>query len=131
MLRILDANFNRLKEGLRVLEEISRFVLNDRKETARLKRIRHQLDSLLKQMPFSRKELLRSRESQKDVGKNTHGCELKRDTLRDVYFANMQRAKESARVLEEFSKLIDIDLSGKFKKIRYSLYNAEKYSVLD
>ena len=123
--RILDANINRAKEGLRVCEEISRFILNSRSLTAQLKAIRHRIDLLLKKIP-PRFRLMMERESAADVGKNTYAPELMRKGIRDIFFANMQRVKESVRVLEEFTKLIDSDTAEEFKKLRYRLYETEK-----
>ena len=42
-LRILDANINRIGEGLRVLEEFARMSLNDTELTQRLKDMRHEM----------------------------------------------------------------------------------------
>ncbi len=123
--RIIDANINRVKEGLRVCEEITRFILNNRSLTLELKKIRHEIDSALCGLA-SRNELLRERQAKEDVGKNIHGNELKRDSLKDIFFANMQRAKESVRVLEEFSKLVNINSALKFKRVRYKIYAIEK-----
>jgi thiamine-phosphate pyrophosphorylase len=123
--RIIDANINRTKEGLRVLEEIVRFVLDDRKLTEKFKRIRHEIDDVIKRIPCGR-NLLEARNSIKDVGKNIYINELKRNDLTDIFFANIQRIKESIRVLEEFSKLINETIAIKFKKIRYEIYQVEK-----
>lgn len=124
--RIIDANINRAKEGLRVTEEIARFLLDDRKLTAELKRIRHSIDKAVMKLPFGKAQLLGMRNSPEDVGRKAHAGEMKREGVRDIFFANMQRAKESIRVLEEFTKLINRGLALKFKKIRYDAYEAEK-----
>lgn len=124
--RIIDANVNRVKEGLRVCEEITRFILNDRILTGELKKVRHRMDLLIKLLPGSLSGLLKERDSTSDVGKNIHIGELSREGIKDVFFANIQRAKESLRVLEEFVKLIDKKLSMKFKRSRYYLYKIEK-----
>ncbi|MBU1615010.1 thiamine-phosphate pyrophosphorylase, partial [bacterium] len=63
--RILDANFNRASEGLRVVEEIARFVLGDASLVRSLKETRHSLGQMAKDIPSS---LLEFRESEKDVG---------------------------------------------------------------
>jgi len=47
VLRIIDANTNRLKEGLRVCEDIFRFILKRQKYRAQLKEIRHEADALV------------------------------------------------------------------------------------
>lgn len=41
--RILDANLNRAREALRVMEDIARFALNDAALSGELKAIRHDL----------------------------------------------------------------------------------------
>jgi thiamine-phosphate pyrophosphorylase len=124
--RIIDANINRLKEGLRVCEEISRFIMNDRKLTVQFKKTRHSLDSLACRLaPIAQR--LRGRKSLKDVGKNVHlETELKRNDLADIFYANIQRVKESTRVLEEFAKLKRSSEALGFKKIRYEIYELEK-----
>jgi thiamine-phosphate pyrophosphorylase len=123
--RIIDANINRTKEGLRVCEEITRFILNSRSLTSQFKKIRHQIDSLFKSLA-SRVKLIKERESAKDVGKNIYINELKRKNYQDIFLANIQRVKESLRVLEEFSKLKNTATALEFKKIRYRIYEIEK-----
>ncbi len=51
--------------------------------------------------------------------------EQNRDNLNSILIANFKRAQESARVLEEFTKLTSIKDSENFKYIRYELYNLE------
>ncbi len=114
-----------MKEGLRVLEEISRFVLENRSLTASLKNIRHKIDSSLKNA-VERGLLLKGRMSSSDVGMTIYCDELKRSSCQDIFFANMQRVKESLRVLEEFIKLKNIKAAVKIKKIRYEAYTLEK-----
>ena len=123
--RIIDANINRAKEGLRVCEEIARFLLNSQRLTTEFKKIRHQINAIVKGLlPYT--ALLGARESLKDVGKDVYIDELKRKDFRDIFFANIQRIKESIRVLEEFSKLKNSDIAIKFKEIRYNIYALEK-----
>lgn len=123
--RIIDANINRAKEGLRVCEEITRFILENYKLTSALKQLRHKISELKQKLP-SDTDLVKERDSDKDIGKNITINELKRKDLKDIFFANMQRVKEAIRVLEEFSKLIDTRLSVEFKKSRYRAYEIEK-----
>jgi thiamine-phosphate pyrophosphorylase len=124
--RIIDANYNRILEGLRVCEEITRFIFDDGKLTARLKQNRHLICAAMVSRE-DRSELLASRSTGTDVGKKiTLGLETKRGNYRDIFFANIQRVKESIRVLEEFSKLTDAETAMRFKKIRYSIYEIEK-----
>lgn len=124
--RIIDANINRAKEGLRVCEEIVRFVMFNQSLTAQFKKTRHQIDSAVNALPVGRVRLLNYRQSLDDAGRTIHSGELKRQNIQDVFLANIQRVKESIRVLEEFLKLTDKNSALRFKKIRYSVYEIEK-----
>ena len=64
-----------------------------------------------------------------DVGVKTNESEMDRENLVDLFLANTQRAKESLRVLEEVLKLFDAELSRKFKKFRFKVYEVEKKAV--
>ncbi len=124
--RILDANINRLKEGLRVCEEVCRFVFDDRRSTAAFKRLRHDADLLSARLDRAGR-LISSRSTGSDVGtKITADGEFRRGSVGDVLFANIQRVKESLRVLEEFSKLKDAGTAAGFQKARYRIYEIEK-----
>jgi thiamine-phosphate pyrophosphorylase len=128
--RLIDANANRSKEGLRVLEDIMRFIVEDAALTAQLKRLRHRVTSLLQMIPETQAATtLPKRNIRGDVGKLTIVSELKRKGFGDIFFANAQRVKESIRVLEEFSKLYDKNTSASFKHIRYELYAVEKHAL--
>jgi len=119
-LRLLDANLNRLREGIRVVEDIYRYIFNDKIIATKLKSLRHNSRIALYE------ELLDSRDIQNDVLKNSTTSEQNRSDLQSILIANFKRAQESSRVLEEFTKLIDIDISENFKSIRYDLYHLEK-----
>lgn len=122
--RILDANLNRAAEGMRVCEEITRFILNNRRLTAQFKNMRHQI---LKFPDIHKREkFIKQRDSKQDAGRSLLLGELNRVNYQGIFFANMQRVKESIRVLEEFYKLIDQNTAIKFKKIRYHAYEVEK-----
>ncbi len=123
-LRLLDANLNRLREGIRVVEDIYRYIFNDKQISKELKALRH------KSKIDIYEKLLDSRDIQNDVSKDSTQSELQRENLDSVLIANYKRAQESARVLEEFGKLIDPKTSGVFKSIRYELYHLEK-SILN
>jgi len=119
-LRLLDANLNRLREGIRVVEDIYRYIFNDKTIATKLKSLRHNSRIALYE------ELLNSRDIQNDVLKTSTTSEQNRTDLQSILIANFKRAQESSRVLEEFTKLIDIDISENFKSIRYDLYHLEK-----
>lgn len=122
--RILDANFNRTKEGLRVCEDICRFVLDDETLTRQFKNVRHQLTKILAYLGFRR--LVKARAIESDVGKGSSKTELRRKEISDIFYANLQRAKESMRVLEEFSKLVNLKSAVAVKGLRYKIYALEK-----
>lgn len=125
--RIIDANLNRLREALRVCEEVTRFIIKDKNYTAKLKRIRHRiLTAVARSKKLRYCSLVLSRDSRNDVGKGVIPQELKRKGSGDILNANLQRTKESLRVLEEFSKVMDCGLALEFKKIRFKIYSIEK-----
>jgi hypothetical protein len=72
--------------------------------------------------------LLKERDSDADVGRLNSRGELKRSNFKDIFRANIQRVKESLRVLEEFGKLVEEDSALSFKRIRYKVYEIEKDS---
>ncbi|MFZ9659773.1 MAG: thiamine-phosphate pyrophosphorylase [Arcobacteraceae bacterium] len=123
-LRLLDANLNRLREGIRVTEDIFRYIFNDKTTSSRLKSLRH-LARLKNHI-----ELLNSRDIKNDVLKTSTKSEQSRENLTSILLANFKRAQESSRVLEEFSKLISNEDSENFKYIRYELYDIEKNITL-
>ena len=118
-LRLIDANLNRLCEGIRVVEDIFRYVYNDKQTALKLKDLRHlsRLDNYI--------ELLETRDVKNDVLRTSIKSEQNRSDLNSILIANFKRAQESSRVLEEFCKLISIEDSENFKYIRYELYNLE------
>ena len=122
--RILDANFNRAKEGIRVCEDICRFILNNSAVTKEYKKIRHELEKNL--FSFDFREIIRARNIERDVGRGSLESEMKRNDIKDIFYANSQRAKESIRVLEEFAKLKNQQSARGLKKIRYQIYAVEK-----
>jgi thiamine-phosphate pyrophosphorylase len=129
VLRIFDANFNRCSEGLRVLEEVTRFILNDDELTKRLKKIRHRLSDIYSDIE---PRLLTSRDSDSDVGiESSVSNEFKRDDLTAIVAANSRRVQESLRVLEEFAKLpasASIDAEA-IKQSRFEIYSIERELV--
>jgi len=123
--RIIDANVNRAMEGLRVVEEVVRFILEDKRLTLRLKELRSCLKSTVNQIP--RDKLISSRASLTDVGGKLYTkSEKNRKSILAIYRSNIKRIEEAVRVLEEFSKLVEPKLGKNFKAIRFELYDFEK-----
>ena len=129
-LRIIDANLNRIGEGLRLLENIARLVLNDVSLTQQLKTMRHEL--IVGDWSFN-KQLLQARDAEGDVGVNIEapGQEQPRD-IPTMIIANSRRIQESLRTMEELAKVPDIPTelgSEKFMQARFDLYTIERNLV--
>ena len=117
--RVIDANLNRLKEGLRVVEDIKRYVFDDAQLAYKIKNLRHKA-----KIPAN--EFIKFRDADSDVLKKSTKTEQDRQNLDDIMIANLKRAQESARVLEECFKLVNLEHSELFKTIRNELYEIEK-----
>ncbi len=127
LLRMVDANFNRAKEGLRVCEDTCRYAWDDKVLTRSFKDIRHQLTSAIESLGLLK--IIASRDIGADVGRPTTASESKRANLDAIFYANSQRVKESLRVLEEIAKLSDLKASQQIKNLRYSFYAIEQKSL--
>jgi thiamine-phosphate pyrophosphorylase len=130
-LRIIDANLNRMGEGLRFLEDIARLMLNDSSLTQQFKDIRH---AILETNLNVNTQLVQSRDSEADVGINIEAPEQKqaRD-LPAAVIANSRRVQESLRTIEELAKLPENPLkldSNKFKQSRFKVYTLEQQLLL-
>jgi thiamine-phosphate pyrophosphorylase len=124
-LRIIDANLNRIGEGLRVLEELARLSLNDAILTQQLKNMRHDMARVDWQL---QQQLLQARDSGGDVGVDMEvPGEDKQREIPITIVANARRVQESLRVIEEIAKVPGSYLdSDNFKKARFALYTIEK-----
>ncbi|MGP1580183.1 MAG: thiamine-phosphate pyrophosphorylase [Wolinella sp.] len=118
--RILDANLNRLREGIRVIEDVMRYARDDSAHSQRLKNLRH---NARLNLPL---QILAYRDIIGDVAKATSKQEQERANLEGILLANFKRTQESARVLEETLKLLDSSEAERFKQLRYELYDLEK-----
>jgi len=125
ILRILDANLNRASEGLRVIEDGVRFILNERDLTRQIREIRHSLMRKIGEIPgVDWARLIASREVGRDVGKDLG--EKERENFQDLIRANFRRVEEAQRSLEEFGKLFSPALGQSFKELRFKTYSLEK-----
>jgi thiamine-phosphate pyrophosphorylase len=132
---MIDANLNRSSEGLRVLEDVARFFLNNAELSQRLRTLRHDLARETKSLSVG---LLSQRDSEHDVG-HPHPIppkerELNMKTtspqgLLDLVTANAKRVEESLRVVEELAKLPELSAmlnSASFEQMRFALYTLER-----
>ena len=124
--RIIDANLNRAREGLRVVEEVARFMWEDEKLSKGLKNLRHKLTKISQEY-FDQELLLKCRDSQDDLGAKGMGLhEGKRRDVKAIVQANLRRTEEALRVLEEFGKITKKGSAEQFKNLRFKLYTIEK-----
>jgi thiamine-phosphate pyrophosphorylase len=128
ILRLLDANANRAREALRVLEDYARFVLNSEALSGELKNLRH--DFVAATMPFL-SESIPHRDTVNDIGTgNKTAGELRRDDLGDVVTAAGKRLGEALRALGEYAKIVDAGAAGKLESLRYRFYTIEQTIAL-
>jgi thiamine-phosphate pyrophosphorylase len=129
---MIDANLNRSSEGLRVLEDVARFLLNDAELSQRLKALRHGLAQQTKSLGVG---LLCGRDPEHDVGRP--GSQDREPVpkatslqgLLDLIAANAKRVEEALRVIEELAKLPEMDSlldSAGFEQARFALYALEQ-----
>jgi thiamine-phosphate pyrophosphorylase len=125
ILRILDAAANRALEGLRVVEDFTRFVLDDGHLTQLVKEMRHEVAEAVAILPPSDRHAMR--ETQHDVGTTiSTPSETVRTNACDVCEASCERVKQSLRSLEESSKTISPETAARFETLRYRWYSIEK-----
>lgn len=123
--RILDASANRAREGLRVIEDYVRFRRDNGIISRELKEVRHHLTKALNDLNQHR--WVAARDSVRDVGAlGKLASERHRGSLEDVVRANLKRVEESLRSLEEYTKLLDQELSLTISRCRYRMYTVEK-----
>ena len=123
--RILDANLNRTREALRVVEEFARFRLDSAALAETVKELRHDLRAAADRLPA--RQLLAARDTPGDVGTqlSTPAERQRRDAL-DVLRAALKRLPESLRVLEEYAKTVSPEAAAGFEQLRYRCYTLEK-----
>ncbi|MHC5091900.1 MAG: thiamine phosphate synthase [Planctomycetota bacterium] len=127
--RIIDANFNRAREALRVMEEYCRFGLNNPALSGQSKQCRHQLCESIKGIDPQRRLL--SRDVDGDVGRELKvEGQLQRQSLEDCFTAAAKRASEALRALAESIQTIDPAISAVMEKIRFEVYALEKKATL-
>ncbi len=123
--RVIDANFNRAREALRVMEDFARFILDDIGLCQELKDFRHELSKCLNVHELE--NAIIARDTPGDVGTTaTTEAEYHRASTEDVVIAAGKRLSEALRVLEEYSKTINKNLAGTIEQLRYRGYDVEK-----
>lgn len=123
-LRILDANLNRAREALRVVEDYARFALDDADLCGRLKSLRHHLAAAA---ALHGEHALLLRDTPRDVGAAiSTDSERRRGDLSGVVIAAGKRFGEAVRVIEELLKIEDADAALAVERVRYGFYEIER-----
>ncbi len=124
-IRIIDANLNRAREALRVMEEFARFSLEDGNLSASLKNTRHALAACI---PNSlERARMANRDIRNDVGTTIDAPgERDRADLPEVLRAACKRLTESLRALEEYGKTVDSSFAAVIESLRYDAYELER-----
>ncbi|QYX31475.1 thiamine phosphate synthase [Sphaerospermopsis torques-reginae] len=118
--RILDANLDRAREGLRIIEEWCRFGLNDAQLAESCKHLRQEVSK------WHTAQIRAARDTPGDTGTDlTHPQEEQRSSITSLLQANFCRIQEALRVLEEYGKLHDAEMGKTFKQMRYQVYTLE------
>jgi len=127
--RIIDANFNRAREAIRVIEDFCRFALNSTALFERARQLRHQLSAAIGKLDAG--QLISSRDTLSDVG----ACKpinekLSRNSLNDCVTAGCKRLSEALRTLGEMSQIQNRSAAETIEKLRFDAYALEKDIVL-
>jgi thiamine-phosphate pyrophosphorylase len=123
--RILDANFNRAREALRVMEDFARFALNDATISAAAKELRSRMQEIYQHFPAN--ELLAARDTVGDVGTAIASpTEYARADAAAVATAAGKRLTEALRTLEEYAKVAAPDEAARLEALRYQAYTLEQ-----
>jgi len=128
-LRLIDANANRAREGIRTGEDYIRFICGEGRWAARLKEIRHSV-SLLLASHFSSKQLTASRNVASDPLRHADPAENAipaTESSKGVALRGLKRAEEALRVLEEYTRAASAATSMQFARHRFALYEAEQW----
>ncbi|MBL4702599.1 MAG: thiamine phosphate synthase [Phycisphaeraceae bacterium] len=123
--RILDANANRAREAMRVMEEASRFLLDDASLSEIIKSLRHDFATAIATLPI---DLSLHRDTPNDVGTQiTLDSETSRTNVNDVVIAAGKRLSEALRAMEEYAKTLPkCPAPALLEQLRYRGYNIEK-----
>lgn len=124
--RIIDAEINRVSEGIRVIEDITRFSLNNKEISEELRILRHSVrsvGSILENLT------IKARDAKNDIGVSiSQNSKIdSKHNINDLINANFKRIQEGLRSLEESLKIVDnYKLSKAYEKFRFNSYSIEK-----
>jgi thiamine-phosphate pyrophosphorylase len=120
--RLLDANANRAREGLRIIEDTSRFVLENAAAAKAIRKMRHGVDELVRK---HYKQLLSARDVANDSGR-ANAAKPYKGGVNALLAANFKRVEEALRVLEEYGRVLAPGAVKKTQALRFQVYAWEK-----
>ena len=127
--RIIDVNLNRVKEGLRVVEDLLRFYYSKPQQTSSIKLIRGKFGEIARYLE-EQYQINIYRNISKDQSKYLNTVEeFNKPNNKSILVASFKRAQESIRVLEEIFKIDEVELSKKVKELRFELYDIESHII--
>jgi len=123
--RILDANFNRAREAIRVMEDFARLGRDDAGLAEAAKSMRHELSAVARHPAI--RACVRARDIVGDVGAHVSvASEYERTSPDDVAVAAAKRLSEALRVIEESLKTLDAAAAARVERLRYRGYELER-----
>ena len=125
--RLIDANADRAAEGLRVVGDITRFVLDNSSLASEWRSLRGKIWQILDCVPGLIRRGLDSRDSVGDVAREAPSG--RHEDLYQLARVNIHRSQESLRVLEESLRGIDLSLVPKISELRYRCYDLEPLTL--
>ena len=127
VLRIIDVNLNRLNESLKLIEDLTRFHVEDHTLLARIREIRKNFLNFKQSLPLE--HIIVARKSHEDLGRRAKFDTTRKRGASDLLLSNLSRAKESARTIEEALKVMRMNLSRAMKEVRFQIYDFEREIV--
>jgi thiamine-phosphate pyrophosphorylase len=121
--RIIDVNLNRLTEALKTVEDLCRFELEDAELLRMVRAVRSELNPAV--IPL-RRQVIPYRGSERDLGRRGRFDRSTRYCVTDVLEANLKRAEEACRTLEELTRLYHPEYFPSFKSARFQCYDLAK-----
>jgi thiamine-phosphate pyrophosphorylase len=118
---LLDANANRAREGLRIIEDTARFVLGKPQAAKAFRAMRHGVDELVRE---HYKQLLSARDVEHDSGRANPARPYK-GGVGSLLAANFKRVEEALRTLEEYGRVLSPGAVKKAQALRFEVYRWE------
>lgn len=121
--RLIDANADRAAEALRVVGDMTRFILDDAAFAERWRSIRGDFWRTYASIPGLQRKGWSNRDSVSDVGRSFAAA--KHQDVHAMALSNIHRAQESFRVLEEAIRAVEPASASDMAALRYRCYDLE------